>query len=311
MCKQGFPVRRGRAYVARVRTKLFFWPIAASLLSCPAVSAQNQRIALDYVAEPTCPTRPEFIAQVKARTALADFADDAALERRFSVSVSRKQELFVGRMSSPSGHLSTNERQVSSENCLDVVSALALIVALAVDPHADLTESPVRAADDETSPAASATNTATVPDHSERTALGAGAAFAAPQSGGPMAPGQVGLQTPGATDRTPSTTPAPGAVMPRVSRKASVEVPAWLLGAGIEGAFWPSSPSVLWGGMSLLLERQFLSRERLLPALRVNIAHSRSAAHQAGGGGARFTQNVAAVDACLVAIRWAAVTLHG
>lgn len=300
-----------RAYVSLVRNWFLFLPGATSLLLCPEVFAQNQHIALDYTAEPACPTRAEFIAQVSARTRLADFTDDAVAERRFFLSVRTKGGQVVGRLSGPNSDPSTTAREVASDNCADVVSALALITALAIDPHADLTEAPARGADDGTPLSVSSSSKDAVPDQGGG-GTGVGSQPVASQTGGQIAARRLVARTPGIIDGTLRTVPVPSATDSRRPWRDAERRHPCLLGAGVEGALWPSSPAVFWGGVSLLLEWQFPWRTNVLSAVRLDIAHVRSVAvHRSGGGAARFVQNVAAFDACPFGARWAAAAVQG
>lgn len=93
-------------------------------------------VALDYTAPPACPSAEQFLAEVAARTSVARPAKPNESATTLTVSI---QEVAGGnrgslRLDSPDG--SSSARQVAAADCEQVVSALALMTALAVDPDA-------------------------------------------------------------------------------------------------------------------------------------------------------------------------------
>jgi hypothetical protein len=94
-------------------------------------------LLLEYAAPGNCPPAADFQARVKARTPLARFADEDDA-RALKVVVRPTGTAYAGHLSlvGRSGHIS--ERDVEDTLCSDVVDALALITALAVDPNAQL-----------------------------------------------------------------------------------------------------------------------------------------------------------------------------
>lgn len=123
--------------------------IAALLVTVAAVSRAEDvsrsvegdaavAVRLRYSASPGCPTEGDFVNAVRARTPLARFANDTDA---WDVSVAARSSadassgVLSGRGSAP--------REVTGRSCDDVVSALALILALAIDPRADVAAVPV------------------------------------------------------------------------------------------------------------------------------------------------------------------------
>jgi hypothetical protein len=117
------------------------WLPAAALASgvlVPAVAAADPLpLRIDYHADAGCPGEDVFLDEIRWRTALARVAapGDAALEVR--VRVDRRGAASHGEVTLGQGG-GRVVRAIHGDACDEVVSALALITALAVDPHASL-----------------------------------------------------------------------------------------------------------------------------------------------------------------------------
>jgi hypothetical protein len=109
--------------------------LAAALLIVAPLRAQEESVHLEYDASSGCPDRSAFIAEVTARTSRARFVDETHDVRTFQATIRTQGERTVGSLLSNSGQ-SGAERKVSGKTCAEVVSALALITALAIDPSA-------------------------------------------------------------------------------------------------------------------------------------------------------------------------------
>ena len=106
----------------------------------PAVVGKAVSLRVEYVAPASCPTREDFEALVRARTPLAEFGDDARA-RSLRVELTSNGDAFHGHLEmsgiAPSTDKATpHERDVDGETCADVVDALGLVTALAIDPDA-------------------------------------------------------------------------------------------------------------------------------------------------------------------------------
>jgi hypothetical protein len=110
---------------------------AALLCSAAPARADKETISLDYRASSGCPDRQQFVERVRTFTTKAEIVGDdgGAPRRRFGVQVVRTS-------SSVSGDLTIDDRgarttrHVSGATCDEVISALALATAIAVDPDA-------------------------------------------------------------------------------------------------------------------------------------------------------------------------------
>ncbi len=106
---------------------------AILLLLAQRAGAEEERVALDYHAPDECPGKAAFESEVRARTAKVKFGAEG---RRFRVVVDRGESGGAGTLSIREGDAAPSERTLSGAACDEVVSALALVAALAVDPLA-------------------------------------------------------------------------------------------------------------------------------------------------------------------------------
>jgi hypothetical protein len=124
--------------VPRIATSLGALCLGVASMLAPRSSVAEtspEPIAWTYRAPPDCPPAEAFERDFRYRTRRAELiAGDAP--RSFSVTLSNEPGRNVGRIEirGPGGAVST--REVAGQTCQGVVSALALIAALAVDPLA-------------------------------------------------------------------------------------------------------------------------------------------------------------------------------
>jgi len=113
---------------------------AASALAClclvgPA-RADKEAISLAYEVGAGCPDRRQFIEHVRTFTSKAEIVDDdGAPRRRFAVRVSGGGGKVQGQLTIDD-HGAKSTRNVAGARCDEVISALALATAIAVDPDA-------------------------------------------------------------------------------------------------------------------------------------------------------------------------------
>jgi hypothetical protein len=111
--------------------------LAAALL-CTALPARAEKetIALDYQVGAGCPDRSQFVARVHTFTTKAEIVSDGGAPlRKFGVQVLRAGSAVHGELTIDDRGAKTT-RQVSGATCDEVISALALATAIAVDPGA-------------------------------------------------------------------------------------------------------------------------------------------------------------------------------
>ena len=127
-------------------------PLAEIEPSPAAAKSEIEPIRVHYAAHAGCPDGESFVAQLLARTPRARPAADDELARTFVVRISAQGTGSRGVLTLSGAESDEAAREVSARRCGDVVSALALIAALIVDPDAStspLAPPPAPAAHDE------------------------------------------------------------------------------------------------------------------------------------------------------------------
>jgi hypothetical protein len=125
--------RRLPSELARIGS-LIFWLAATA-------RADEQPIDLAYRAPDTCPSERQFVEMVVGRAAKTLVLSERARGRKFIVTVTQQRKEASGRLEIVAGG-TTAARDVSGANCAEVVSALALFTALAIDPSASIEPNP-------------------------------------------------------------------------------------------------------------------------------------------------------------------------
>ncbi len=180
-------------------------------------------VILDYSAPEGCPLREQFESEVVTRTSLVRIVQSTGTGRFFKVELVNNGTSTVGRVTS--GRESGSAREVTASSCNEVASALALIVALAVDPKAltaRVLPSTARFASED----------------SEREKQPTANPEPAPVEEPPPGPVPYAI--------TPSTMPAREGF--RLTQPA-VHAVALSIGVRLSGAFWTSSPTVPWASV--------------------------------------------------------------
>jgi len=110
--------------------------LAILLAGGVARAAETTPVRLRYTAPAECPDRRGFFEQVSARTKLARLADASEIATTLVVRIKHVPGGTAGtiELSTPPGR--TAQREVKAASCEQVVAALALMTALAIDPDA-------------------------------------------------------------------------------------------------------------------------------------------------------------------------------
>src|SRR5258705_1914175 len=118
-----------------VRPVRFAIVVIAVVTTTDLVRADPERedVVLRYDAPSACPDRAALEAMVGQRTPAARFVDGA--ERVFAITVRASESGFAGELS-VTGADGVADRTLTAARCDDLVGALALVVALAIDPEA-------------------------------------------------------------------------------------------------------------------------------------------------------------------------------
>jgi hypothetical protein len=99
-----------------------------------------------YDADASCPGRTKFVEELMARTPKVSMAEAPSAKRTFVVTVRATESGFVGRLEIRAGDPTSTTRELTGPSCPAVVSAVALVAALAVDPDSLRGDAPDKAA---------------------------------------------------------------------------------------------------------------------------------------------------------------------
>ena len=104
-----------------------------------AAPASDVSIRVDYRAPAACPSRGEFLDGVRRYTAKWSLVDDGGASHELLVALERPDAAWAGTLEIAVGSRKTR-RVVSGPSCATVVRALAVMVALVIDPAASTSE---------------------------------------------------------------------------------------------------------------------------------------------------------------------------
>jgi hypothetical protein len=248
--------------------------VAAALAGAPraARAADTEPIVVRVEAPSSCPEANDFFTQVKARTTRARQAEPGERARSFVVAIRRAGARFRGRLDvrDPGGERST--RELAADGCDELVTALALIAALAIDPDALVPTPPA--------PAPAPTP-------------------APPPAPSPPAP------TPG---RHVTSVASAALVAPALPALVAVEParaePPLRLAAGVVASWTGAIAPSLSESAAVFVEASSPARGAVAPTLRVSLLRAEPGPFVLGRGTASFSWLAGRLDAC--AIRLAA-----
>jgi hypothetical protein len=237
--------------------------LALFLASAQVVAAEGEPIHLEYRAFDRCPDESAFEAQVRAHTPRVSFAEAAA--RTFEVRIDAGTASVVGRLVVRRADHVEGTRQIRAPSCDEAAEALALMVALAVDPSAVLIAPVAKRAGDAGPPPNAGPETSNAPP-----------------------PPPVTMDT-GSTAReveVPRAVAEPGA-----RRTLYVGMDVAVATDVMPSATVGLSPYAGWSAN----RRGFIE-----PGVRLAFVHGSSATAAAAGGTASFEWNVGRADGCLL-----------
>jgi hypothetical protein len=109
-----------------------------ALVSTRAHAGAEESIRIDYRAPAGCPNDAAFAADVRARTTRWRIETGDAPARHFVIEVAPRGPRVHGRLLVTDVGGESTVREVDGDTCDEVAEALALMTALAIDPHASL-----------------------------------------------------------------------------------------------------------------------------------------------------------------------------
>lgn len=229
-------------------------------------------VRLSFESSPECPNQATFEGQVRARTERYARASEGQVARAFRVTVSAAAERFQGHLviEDPAGE--SSERFLEGKSCEELVSALALVTALAIDPEAKT---------------AAVVEPVPIPEPS------ASAPIVQPP------PPPSATTPPPLPVRVPPPAPAPRPAPARPWAFAGV-------GAVVVVGTLPS-PQL---APSLFLEARLADELGVDGRLRFSLVHAESGVVQAGTGYALFTWTAGVIDSCWVPLQVEGVLLY-
>jgi hypothetical protein len=107
-----------------------------------SADAEPEPIRLHYTAPAGCPTREAFVGRLKTRTTKFREALEGEVARVFTVELASTGDAAKGRLTVGATDGSSATREVRAATCEQVEAALALVVAVAIDPQALLDPAP-------------------------------------------------------------------------------------------------------------------------------------------------------------------------
>lgn len=267
--------------MTRIRRRPYRVGVAAgaallgALFSSAFVLAQpDDAVRLDYVAPSPCPTAGAFRTELAARRVRVRVVTTEA-PRTLLVNIEARAGRFVGRLVLRELAGSETERTVTGETCAEVVSSLAFVAAMALDPAAAGRTPGIAAPPaSDASAAAMATEAADASPSLEAGSAGDG--------GGPT-------RAPPATQEPPGARPA-----------AEEQRRSWTLSAGVDVRLVAGAAPPLVVAIPIFLELSATGESVFTPALRVSFMRAAGSTHSTGGG-ADFTWTTGGLDLCPIA----------
>ena len=131
-----------RAYPMRLRLALVACVLCLTTRPRSGHAEEAREVRLRYAAPAECPTADDFAAEVRARTALARISAGAGPDTTLDVHIKNVEGGSAGTIRLYTDVGATTPREVKAATCVQVVSALALMAALAIDPEASTEPAP-------------------------------------------------------------------------------------------------------------------------------------------------------------------------
>ena len=235
-------------------------------------------LAVAYEAPEGCPRSEAFFQEISARTTKARAAQPNERARVMHVVVTRSGGQHEGRLWIEDASASSTARSVSGKTCGEVISALALIGALAVDPRAST--APIAAPPIATDQAGAAPADARGPAASPPAATPLPAAASPPAAPVPAR----------APDAEAGTSPPAGPAGPRGRIEVGVQAEvSFMAGAVASGRLFGDLSIGPRGGL-------------FAPAIRIAITRSLDVDRTAAIGGATLHWTTGGLDVCPVRI---------
>ncbi|HMI84788.1 MAG TPA: hypothetical protein VK550_11895 [Polyangiaceae bacterium] len=254
---------------------------ALLLLGSAAAQIDEEPVRLEYHAPTICEDEVQFFARARSRAPRMRMARPGEHARVFVVDIEQRGGRTSGRLTvrNPEGRQTV--REIEARDCTEAVDALALVVALAVNPRAQAQEAPpgaTREAD---------------------AALAPPGASSVPTQSAPNAPTNPPNS---AVPPTPSTAASPVATVPASAASgadvASREAPLWSFRTGL--AAWgvgAIAPEPLVGARASA-EIVHLGMRLIAPSFRASLGYATREGFVVDGGTAHFAYAGSNAEIC-------------
>ncbi len=126
-----------RSIVHQLGVTLTLWTAVSTWIG-QAHATETEAIRISYVATRSCPSRSEFVSEIRARTKHVQVSTSEAV-RHFDINLEAAEEGFAGVLRITDAGQTPAVRKIDGETCQSVAVALAIAAALAADPQADTT----------------------------------------------------------------------------------------------------------------------------------------------------------------------------
>jgi hypothetical protein len=276
--------------------------VAAPLLLFGSAGAQTEEeaVVLDYRAPATCENGAQFLARVRARAPRVRLSRPSERARMFVVEIEQRGGRAFGRLTvrNPEGRQTV--REIEAKDCTEAVDALALIVALAVNPRA--AEMPPTAVNPRTAEAPtgvtpSATEAPPPSPTSPSAEAPRAAPTAAPQTEPSAAAPAARVNAPTASAQTPASSPESPADV-QAGGTDSEGASRWAFRAGLSGwGIGAIAPAPLLGARAGG-EMVHLASQVLAPSFRISGGYTTHAGFVVDGGTAHFEYGGANLELC-------------
>jgi hypothetical protein len=255
--------------------------VAAPLLLLGLAGAQTDEepVFLEYHAPATCENDAQFFARARVRAPRMRLARPDERARMFVVDVEQRGGRTFGRLTvrNPEGRQTV--REIEARDCSEAVDALALILALAVNPRA--ADAPPGAMNP--------------PTEGAPRAAPPGAPEAAPTAPAPAA--QPTAPSAAARAPTPATGPSPAPEAPAVTTSPR-DTASWAFRAGLSAwGVGAIAPEPLLGGRASG-ELLHLATQVTAPSFRAAVGYATHAGFVVDGGTAHFEYAGTSLEIC-------------
>jgi len=298
-----------------------------TLAAPPSSDAADRNVTvarLDVRASPRCLTRDDIARRVQARTPRVSFADDAPVAAMVSVKQQRQSAIVAELTLGPRGAAAA-PRRIVARSCAEAADAVALILAVTLDPTAQRTPAretnppiPSGAASEAAAPAGPSSAGEPLSDSGSPASSGSAAAqplASSPRATREPAPAAEQAKRPLAPlPPEPARSPLREEGAPAVSSRAMVasESAATNLevGGALEGeAMFGAAPGVMPGiSVSVLLASG--ADGIWAPAAIAGWSHVWRSGMSESSGTASFTLDVGRLGACPLRWRWSRLVVR-